>query len=101
MATTAGLALYLGSWLSVLLLGPVPTMIGRPIKQLFALSQHVGLARDGFDYRLNTRTIHLRPVLGFLYMNMQYHPEHHLYPNVPYYNLPRLHELMRYRCPPL
>ena len=33
-------------------------------------------------------------------MNMQYHLEHHLYPNVPYYNLPRLHELIRDRCPP-
>ena len=75
-------------------------MIGGPIKQLFAVSQHVGLARDVFDYRLNTRTIHLGPVLGFLYMNMQYHLEHHLYPNVPYYNLPRLHELIRDRCPP-
>ena len=100
MAATAGLVLYLGSWLPVLLLGPIPTMIGGPIKQLFAVSQHVGLARDVFDYRLNTRTIHLGPVLGFLYMNMQYHLEHHLYPNVPYYNLPRLHELIRDRCPP-
>ena len=34
MAATAGLALYLGSWLPVLLLRPVPTMIGGPIKQL-------------------------------------------------------------------
>ena len=99
MAATAGLALYLGSWL------PVCSRAGpdddrRAIKQLFAVSQHVGLARDVFDYRLNTRTIHLGPVLGFLYMNMQYHLEHHLYPNVPYYNLPRLHELIRDRCPP-
>ena len=49
MAATAGLALCLGSRLPVLLLGPVPTMIGGPIKQLFALSQHVGLARDVCD----------------------------------------------------
>ena len=42
MAATAGLALYLGSWLPVLLLGPVPTMIGGPIKQLFAVSRMSG-----------------------------------------------------------
>ena len=100
MAGTAALAVYLGSWIPVFLLGPIPTMLGGPIKHLFAVSQHVGLARDVFDYRLNTRTIYLGPVLGFLYMNMQYHLEHHLYPNVPYYNLPRLHELIKDRCPP-
>ena len=100
MAGTAACSIYLQSWIPLLLLGPVPTMVGGPIKHLFAVSQHVGLARDVFDYRLNTRTIYLGPVLGFLYMNMQYHLEHHLYPNVPYYNLPRLHELIKDRCPP-
>ena len=48
---------------------------------------------------MNTRTIHLGPVLSFLYMNMQYHLEHHLYPNVPYYNLPALHEVIKDQCP--
>ena len=100
MAGAAGLSYHLGSWIPVLLVGPLPTMLGGPIKHLFAVSQHVGLARDVLAYRLNTRTIYLGPVLGFLYMNMQYHLEHHLYPNVPYYNLPRLHELIRDRCPP-
>jgi len=33
-------------------------------------------------------------------MSMQYHLEHHLYPNVPYYNLPALHELIKDQCPP-
>lgn len=100
MAVTAGLAIYTASWIPVLLPGPVPTMVGGPIKHLFAVSQHVGPVRDVFDYRLNTRTMYPGPVLGFLYMNMQYHLEHHLYPNVPYYNLPRLHELIKDRRPP-
>ena len=75
-------------------------MFGGSLRHLFALSQHVGLAQNVRDYRLNTRTIHLGPVLGFLYMNMQYHLEHHLYPNVPYYHLPALHELIKDQCPP-
>ena len=31
---------------------------------------------------------------------MNYHLEHHLFPNVPYYNLPKLHELIKDQCPP-
>lgn len=29
--------------------------------------------------------------------NMNYHAEHHLWPNVPYYNLPQMHELIKNR----
>ena len=100
LAGTVASSLYLSSWLPVLLIGPLPTMFGGSLRHLFALSQHVGLAQNVRDYRLNTRTIHLGPVLGFLYMNMQYHLEHHLYPNVPYYHLPALHELIKDQCPP-
>ena len=97
---TGGLSLYLSSWLPLMLIGPVPTIFGGTLRHLFALSQHVGLAQNVYDYRMNTRTIYLGPVLGFLYMNMQYHLEHHLYPNVPYYNLPALHEAIKDKCPP-
>ena len=100
LAATVAWSLYLSSWLPVLLIGPLPTMFGGSLRHFFALSQHVGLAQNVKDYRLNTRTIYLGPVLGFLYMNMQYHLEHHLYPNVPYYNLPALHELIKDQCPP-
>ena len=100
LAAIVAWSLYLSSWLPVLLIGPLPTMFGGSLRHFFALSQHVGLAQNVRDYRLNTRTIYLGPVLGFLYMNMQYHLEHHLYPNVPYYNLPKLHELIKDQCPP-
>ena len=99
LAGTAGLSLYLSSWLPVLLIGPLPMMFGGSLRHLFALSQHVGLAQNVYDHRMNTRTIYLGPILGFLYMNMQYHLEHHLYPNVPYYHLPALHEAIKDKCP--
>lgn len=51
-------------------------------------------------HRMNTRTIYLGPITGFLYLNMQYHLEHHLYPNVPYYHLPALHQVIKDKCPP-
>ena len=31
----------------------------------------------------------------FLYANMNYHIEHHLYPSIPYYNLPQIHSLIK------
>ena len=54
---------------------------------------------DVRDHRLNTRTVHLNPVFSFLYINMNYHIEHHMFPMVPYHALPRLHEEMKPYCP--
>lgn len=41
----------------------------------------------------------MNPVLRFLYWNMNYHVEHHMFPMVPYHALPRLHEEMNGDCP--
>jgi fatty acid desaturase len=40
-----------------------------------------------------TRTYFIHPVASFFFAPKQvnYHLEHHLYPSVPFYNLPRLH----------
>ena len=32
-------------------------------------------------------------------MNMNYHIEHHMFPMVPFYALPKLHALIRDQCP--
>jgi fatty acid desaturase len=37
---------------------------------------------------------------GFLYWNMQYHIEHHMFPAVPFYNLPKLHRAIKHDLPP-
>ena len=42
----------------------------------------------------------LNPVLSFLFMNMESHTEHHVYPNVPFHALPRLRRLMAPHMPP-
>ena len=100
LAAIFAFSLYFTTWLPLMLIGPLPMMFGGTLRHLFALSQHVGLAQNVYDHRMNTRTIYLGPVLGFLYMNMQYHLEHHLYPNVPYYHLPALHNAIKDKCPP-
>ncbi|MGI4838309.1 MAG: fatty acid desaturase family protein [Janthinobacterium lividum] len=91
-------AAVLGSWLPVLLIG-TPLLYGGWLSYLFGVSQHVGLAEDSLDHRSNCRTIYMNPVLRFLYLNMNYHLEHHMYPMVPYHALPKLHEAMRDDCP--
>ncbi|MCY4036815.1 MAG: fatty acid desaturase, partial [bacterium] len=69
----------------------LPTVYGAWLMAFFAVSQHTGLREDVLDHRLNTRTIYMNPVLRFLYSNMNYHLEHHIFPTVPYYSLPALH----------
>ena len=44
----------------------------------------------------HTRTYFMHPVLAFFFAPKQvnYHLEHHLYPSVPFYQLPRLHKIL-------
>jgi fatty acid desaturase/1-acyl-sn-glycerol-3-phosphate acyltransferase len=41
-----------------------------------------------------TRTVTSNRVVSFLMCNLNYHLEHHLFPGVPWYRLPRLHALL-------
>ena len=43
----------------------------------------------------NTRTVFTTALVRFLAWNMPYHVEHHVYPAVPFHQLPALHRLMR------
>lgn len=94
-----GLSLALGSWLPVLLVGPLPTMYGGWFALMVGLTQHAGLAENVLDHRLNSRTIYMNPLFRFLYWNMNYHVEHHMFPMVPYHRLPALHARIRDDCP--
>ncbi|WP_244130198.1 fatty acid desaturase [Burkholderia sp. BCC0044] len=77
----------------------LPRFYGAPLTHVFNITQHAGLAEDVLDHRLNTRTVRMNPLLAFMYMNMNYHVEHHMFPMVPFYNLPKLHELIKDQCP--
>ena len=87
------------SLLPLLLIG-LPTFYGSWMHSLLATMQHAGLAEDMPDHRLNSRTVLLNPLFRFVYANMNYHVEHHMFPMVPYYSLPKLHEEIRADCPP-
>jgi fatty acid desaturase len=94
------LAIAIGSFLPILLIGPLPTMYGAWMHVMTGFTQHGGLAEDVLDHRLNSRTVYMNPLLRYLYWNMNYHIEHHMFPMVPYHALPALHEEMKPYCPP-
>jgi fatty acid desaturase len=98
-AATVALCFAMGSILPAMLIG-LPRLYGAWHHVLTGLTQHAGLAEDTLDHRLNSRTVHMNRVSRFVYWNMNYHVEHHMFPMVPYHALPALHEEMRVDCPP-
>lgn len=93
-----GLCLYYGTWLPFLfILGP--NLYGAWLMPVYGYTQHAGLAEDVLDHRLNCRTVRMNFIHRFLYWNMNFHLEHHMFPLVPYHALPKLHELVKDDCP--
>ncbi len=97
-AAAVVLAIVLHSFVPVLLIG-LPNVYGIWLLALMGLTQHLGLAEDVLDHRLDSRTVYFNPVLRFIYWNMNYHVEHHMYPMVPYHALPALHAAIKDDCP--
>jgi fatty acid desaturase len=57
------------------------------------MSQHTLLEEEA-DLVRGTRSILTHPIVKFFMCNENYHLEHHLYPAVPWYNLPQLHQFI-------
>ncbi|MGV6889412.1 fatty acid desaturase family protein [Rhodophyticola sp. SM2404] len=98
-AATVVLAVMLGSILPLMLIG-LPRLYGAWHHVLTGILQHTGLAENVTDHRLNTRTVYINPISRFIYLNMNYHVEHHMFPMVPYHRLPELHALIKDDLPP-
>jgi fatty acid desaturase len=98
-ATVIAACFWMGSILPLMLVG-LPRMYGAWHHLMTGLTQHVGLAEDVLDYRLNCRTVYINPFSRFVYWNMNYHVEHHMFPMVPYHALPKLHKEMLADCAP-
>jgi fatty acid desaturase len=95
---TAVACVATGSILPAMLIG-LPRVYGAWHHVWTGLTQHAGLAEDVLDHRLNSRTVYMNPISRFVYWNMNYHVEHHMFPLVPYHRLPELHEEIRADCP--
>ena len=71
-----------------------PRILGEPFLRLVRMVEHTG-KEETPDMIHNTRTSFPSKILKFLYWNMPYHLEHHLYANVPFYKLPKFHKLIK------
>jgi fatty acid desaturase len=95
---TISLAVWMGSILPLMVIG-LPRIYGAWHHVMTGLLQHGGLADNVIDHRLNSRTVLMNPVSRFIYWNMNYHVEHHMFPMVPYHALPRLHDAIKHDLP--
>ena len=96
---TIALAFWMNSILPLMVIG-LPRIYGAWHHVLTGILQHAALAEDVLDHRLNSRTVYLNPISRFIYWNMNYHVEHHMFPMVPYHALPKLHEMIKHDLPP-
>jgi fatty acid desaturase len=97
-AATLALALWTGSILPLMIIG-LPRIYGAWHHVMTGFLQHGGLADNVIDHRLNSRTVYMNPVSRFIYWNMNYHVEHHMFPMVPYHQLPALHAAIKHDLP--
>ena len=92
------ISIWSWSLLPLMIIG-LPRAYGIWLLLVMGLPQHLGLAEDVLDYRINSRTVLMNPILRFIYWNMNYHIEHHMYPMVPYHALPKLREVVKHDLP--
>jgi fatty acid desaturase len=97
-ATVIAWAIAIRSVLPLMYVG-LPSFYGSWLMTLFSLTQHGGLAEDVLDHRLNTRTVYMNPIFRFIYWQMNYHVEHHMFPTVPYHALSKLHQEVKADMP--
>ncbi|MCX6049117.1 MAG: NADH:ubiquinone reductase (Na(+)-transporting) subunit F [Chloroflexi bacterium] len=98
-ASVIALAFYTRSLLPLMYIG-LPSFYGAWLMVVYGYTQHAGLAENVLDHRLNCRTVYMNGINRYLYWNMNYHLEHHMFPLVPYHALPKLHALIKADSPP-
>ena len=71
----------------------LPLFVAGQVANIRGIAEH-GMTTSGNEMT-DTRTVATHPILSFLMCNINYHIEHHLYPGVPWYNLPKVHTLLQ------
>lgn len=102
LAIVGGFILWsvaIGSFLPIMFVW-LPRFYGGWLHQLLGLTQHAGLGEDTHDHRDNTRTVYVNPIFRYLYMNMNYHVEHHTTPMIPFHALAKYHEAIKDQASP-
>lgn len=75
----------------------IPLVLAAHMTAIRGLTQHgITEARDPY---LASRSIQAHPVVAFCLLQENYHLEHHLFPEIPSYNLEEVHKLIWPRLP--
>ena len=77
----------------------IPVQLGRIAVVAFGLIQHVEMAENAPSILDSTRSFRTNCIASFLYLNMENHIEHHLYPQVPFYSLLALNKAIKDQLP--
>lgn len=89
LARHDALALAFEVWL-------LPVLLASPLNGLKSIADHFNNVWNGDRFHTAT-TARSNRVVTFLWCGLNYHLDHHLFPRVPGYNLPALHEHLRPR----
>jgi fatty acid desaturase len=90
LALLAACAIKLIPWHWLLHGWLIPMLVINTLVNIRGMSQHTFLEHQA-DPVLGTRSILTNRVTAYFMCNENYHLEHHLYPGIPWYNLPRVH----------
>ena len=77
----------------------LPRLLGGPIMLMFNIVQHAEMQEDSPSIVESTRSFRTDAVGRFLYLNMNNHVEHHLFPQVPFFSLPKLRDAVADQIP--
>ena len=89
---------FTGLWVLPLLLSIFP-FIANWAAAFVGKTQHCGLRENVADFRKSSRSIAINPLWEFLYWQMNWHIEHHMYAGVPCYNLKKLYREIAHDLP--
>ncbi|HWP82762.1 MAG TPA: fatty acid desaturase [Bacteroidota bacterium] len=67
----------------------IPLVIAGQLSNVRGLAEH-GLTTGGNEFT-DTRTVLSNRFVSLMMCNLNYHLEHHLFPGIPWYNLPKVH----------
>ena len=91
-------AIVFGFW-PLIALVTIAWQIGSAIESLWHHTEHISRLYNVNDQRLCTRSVKVGPLIHLIYWGLDDHIDHHIYPQVPSYNLPKLHTLLQTDLP--
>lgn len=101
MSAGAQLGIYVAGIVSIIMGYPyvwlywfLPAILGQPLLRAILIAEHTGCSM-GENGLTNTRTTLINPLVRLVMWNMSFHTEHHLYPSIPFHQLPSAHQQLR------